>query len=72
MTEQQISMRHSEERGFSWALTLTLPIFLMLVLLSRLFSAARAVRGQALDARPSLLREASQWARSTIAVGMQQ
>jgi hypothetical protein len=71
MTEQQLSMRHSEERGYSWALMFTLPIFLVLVLFSRLFSATRAVRGQALDARPSLLREAVQRARSTIAVGMQ-
>jgi hypothetical protein len=72
MTEQQLSLRHSEERGFSWALTLTLPLFLVLVVFSRLFSATRAVRGQALDARPSLLREAVAWARSSIAVGMQQ
>jgi hypothetical protein len=72
MTEQQVSIRHSEERGFSWALILSLPLFLVLVIFSRLFSATQAVRGQPLDARPSLLREAVQWARSSIAIGMQQ
>jgi hypothetical protein len=60
---------HHDERGFGVLLLVAIPVFLVLVVFSRLFNTRSAV--QVGEKRPSLLREATEWARSTIAVSFQ-
>jgi hypothetical protein len=62
-------MREHDERGFGVLLLIAIPVFLVLVVFSRLFNTRNTA--QFGEQRPSLLREATEWARSTIAVSFQ-
>lgn len=62
-------MREHDERGFGVLLLIAIPVFLVLVVFSRLFNTRNTAQVGEQDA--SLLREATEWARSTIAVSFQ-
>ncbi len=62
-------MRGHDERGFGVLLLVAIPVFLVLVVFSRLFNTRAATNTG--EQKPGLLREATEWARSTIAVSFQ-
>jgi hypothetical protein len=59
-----------EERGFGVLLLIALPTFIILVLANRLLG-SRTTRTNEKGEQQGVVREAIEWARSTIAVGLQ-
>jgi hypothetical protein len=59
-----------EERGFGVLLLIALPTFIVLVVINRLVG-SRVTRTTPSGEQQGILREAIEWARSTIAVGLQ-